>query len=310
MIVVRKAKRILGSAKRRLFVHGILAPRTPNFRKLFESHKIVRVATGFKFTEGPVWFGEENVLLFSDIPASRIYKLDVNNKATIFREPSGNSNGLTRDKLGRLIACEHGHRRITRTEKDGTVIVVADSYKGKPLNSPNDVVVKSDGVIYFTDPPYGVKPEQQEQPVSGVYRVEPDTSRITLLVEDFKRPNGLAFSPDESRLYIDDSSERSHLRVFDVNPDGTLDNGRIFYDMKLNKAGAPDGMKVDVQGRIFCTGPGGIWVFDLDGNHLGTIVTPETPANCAWGDHDLQRQNELAGRIRDRSARGRRSPGN
>lgn len=265
-----------------------LESKSSNFQNFFPKKvKIERVATGFKFTEGPIWFAEENYLLFSDIPANKIFQLTPDGKLTIFREPSHNSNGLTRDKQGRLIACEHGTRRVTRTEKDGSITVLADKFQGKNLNSPNDVVVKSDGAIYFTDPPYGIKPEQQEQPIQGVYRLSPDGNEIIVVADDFIKPNGLAFSPDEKQLYIDDS-ERRHIRVFDVQADGTLANGRIFYDMNIKKPGLPDGMKVDVQGHIYCTGAGGVWVFDRNGNHLGTIVTPEQPANCAWGDEDWQ----------------------
>ena len=265
-----------------------LESKSSNFQNLFPKKvKIDRVATGFQFTEGPIWFSEENYLLFSDIPANKILKLTPDNRVTIFREPSNNSNGLTRDKQGRLIACEHGTRRVTRTEKDGSITVLADKFQGKNLNSPNDVVVKSDGAIYFTDPPYGIKPEQQEQPIQGVYRLSPDGNQIIIVADDFIKPNGLAFSPDEKQLYIDDS-ERRHIRVFDVKTDGTLANSRIFYDMNIKQTGLPDGMKVDVQGHIYCTGAGGVWVFDREGNHLGTIVTPEQPANCAWGDEDWQ----------------------
>ncbi|MBD2183001.1 SMP-30/gluconolactonase/LRE family protein [Aerosakkonema funiforme] len=265
-----------------------LESKSNNFPSLFPNKvKIDRVATGFQFTEGPIWFAEENYLLFSDIPANKIFQLTPDGKLTIFREPSNNSNGLTRDKQGRLIACEHGTRRVTRTEKDGSITVLVDKFQGKKLNSPNDVVVKSDGAIYFTDPPYGIKPEQQEQPIQGVYRLTSDGNEIIVVADDFNKPNGLAFSPDEKKLYIDDS-ERRHIRVFDVQADGTLANDRIFYDMNIKQAGLPDGMKVDVQGHIYCTGAGGVWVFDREGNHLGTIVTPEQPANCAWGDRDWQ----------------------
>ncbi|MFB2939250.1 SMP-30/gluconolactonase/LRE family protein [Aerosakkonemataceae cyanobacterium BLCC-F154] len=271
-----------------LFGSSILEAKTSEFRTLFPKKvKLERVATGFQFTEGPIWFAEGKYLLFSDIPANKIYKLSSDRQVTIFREPSNNSNGLTRDKQGRLIACEHGKRRVTRTEKDGTIAVLADKFQGKKLNSPNDIVVKSDGTIYFTDPPYGIQPEQQEQPIQGVYRLAPNDNQITLVADNFDKPNGLAFSPDEKQLYIDDS-ERRHIRVFDVQENGTLANDRIFYDMKTKKPGLPDGMKIDLQGNIYCTGGGGIWVFDSKGNHLGTIVTPEVPANCAWGDEDWQ----------------------
>ncbi len=248
---------------------------------------IERVANGFQFTEGPVWFAEDKYLLFSDIPGDKILKLTSDGQVNTYREPSNNSNGLTRDREGRLIVCEHGTRLVTRTEKDGSLTVLAEKFEGKKLNSPNDVVVKSDGAIYFTDPPYGIQPEQQEQPVKGVYRLSADQRKLTLLIDDFTGPNGLAFSPDESCLYIDDS-ERRHIRAFDVQPDGNLSGGQIFHDMDIEKPGAPDGMKVDVSGNIYCTGPGGVWVLDQEGRHLGTIVTPEVPTNCAWGDDDWQ----------------------
>lgn len=270
-----------------IFTTGYIEAKSELFYNLIsQKAKIKRLATGFQFTEGPIWFAAENYLLFSDIPASKIYKLSSGNKVSVFREFSNNSNGLTRDKEGRLIACEHGTRRLTRTEKDGSITILADQFQEKKLNSPNDVIVKNDGSIYFTDPPFGIKIEQQKQPYQGVYCISPD-GKLILVADDFERPNGLAFSPDEKKLYIDDSF-RHHLRVFDVQDNGILTNGKIFYDMKINKPGCPDGMKVDIQGNIYCTGAGGIWVFNPEGNHLGTIVTPEIPANCAWGDADLQ----------------------
>lgn len=266
---------------------GRLEGNSKSFYNLFPSNERLKcLATGFNFTEGPVWFKEEKYLLFSDIPANKIFKLNHDSKTEIFRHPSGNSNGLTRDKEGRLIACEHGNRRVTRTEKDGSITVLADRFYNKKLNSPNDVIVKSDGSIYFTDPPYGIKPDQQEQPLQGVYRISPDND-INMVAADFLRPNGLAFSPDEKKLYIDDSRLR-HIRVFDVEYDGSLSNGKIFYNMNIDKRGVPDGMKIDLNGNIFCTGAGGVWVFNSDGEHLGTICTPENPSNCAWGDSDFK----------------------
>jgi gluconolactonase len=263
-----------------------LEARSDQFDSLFpKGSKVERLATGFNFTEGPVWFYDGEYLLFSDIPKNRILKLASDGRVTTFRQPSGNSNGLTRDREGRLIACEHGNRRVSRTERDGKMTVVAESFQGKKLNSPNDVVVRSDGCIYFTDPPYGIKPEQQEQRIQGVYRLSPDMRELSLLVDDFERPNGLAFSPDEKKLYINDSARR-HIRVFDVASDGFLNNGRLFSDMNVGAPGAPDGMKVDVRGRVYCTGPRGVWVFDQRGLHLGTVITPEKPANCAWGGID------------------------
>ena len=241
------------------------------------------VCTGFRFTEGPIWH-PDGYLLFSDIPANRIFKWTSDDNVETFREPSGNSNGLTYDLQGRLISCEHSNRRITRTEHDNTITVLADRYDRKRLNSPNDAVVKSNGSIYFTDPPFGVSEELRELDIQGVYRLDPD-GKLILLVDDFDGPNGLAFSPDEKVLYIDDSRQK-HVRVFDVTNDGILTNGRIFINMASEIDGVPDGMKVDVEGNLYVTGPGGTWVISPTGEHLGTIITPELPANCAFGDRD------------------------
>ncbi len=250
--------------------------------------EIQKVVTGFIFTEGPIWIESEKCLLFSDIPDNKIWKLDISGELNVFREPSSNSNGLTIDLKGRLIVCEHRNRRVTRIERDGSITILAATYNGLRLNSPNDVVVKNDGSIYFTDPPYGIQKEQQEQPVQGVYRISPDCREIKLVSDTFERPNGLAFSPDEKKLYVDNSENDRYISVFNVNEDGTLSRGEIFHDMDIDKPGHPDGMKLDQAGNIFCTGPGGVWVLDAQGNHLGTIVTPEQPSNCAWGDEDLK----------------------
>ena len=252
-------------------------------KTIVESGDPERLATNFQFTEGPIWLPDGS-LLFSDIPANRIYRWTAENGIEVWREPTGNSNGLTLDGNGRLIACEHTGRRVSRTEADGTVITLADRYQGKRLNSPNDVVVKSDGTIYFTDPPYGIAPEEREQSCNGLYRIRTDGT-LELLVDDFDRPNGLAFSPDESILYVDDSPRR-HVRAFDVEADGRLANSRIIADMDHPQPGSPDGMKIDEEGHLFVTGATGVWVFEPDGTHLGVIVTPERPANCAWGDAD------------------------
>jgi len=270
-----------------------LRAKTNPFPSLFpEKVRLVRVATGFRFTEGPVWDSKEKYLLFSDIPASTIFKVSTDGHVSIFRKPSGHSNGLTFDQAGRLIACEHGNRRVTRTEPSGVVTVLADTFRGKQLNSPNDVIVKSDGTIYFTDPFYkkvdGIKPHQQEQTIQGVYKISPHSHEIVVVASDFEKPNGLAFSPDEKTLYIDDSSTRRHIRVFDVLPNGNVANGRVFHDMDNEEKGNPDGMKVDREGNLYCTGPGGVWVLNSQGQHLGTIVIPEKPANCAWGDSDFR----------------------
>ena len=252
--------------------------------------KLEKIATGFVFTEGPIWDASQGCLFFSDIPANKMRKWTEAKGAELFREPSGKSNGLTLDKQGRLIACEHANRRVSRTEKDGTVVTIADKYNGKKLNSPNDVVVKSDGSIYFTDPPYGLTAEfgnlgEQELPFQGVYRLSADGKTLTLLVDDFDKPNGLAFSPDESLLYIDDT-DRAHVRVFDVKPDGTIASGRIFVELKGTEPGNVDGMKIDSEGNAYVTGPGGISIFDPSGKKLGRIDVPEVAANIAWGDKD------------------------
>ena len=252
---------------------------------LIESGDPELLDTGFKFTEGPLWMDDLG-LLFSDIPADKIYKWTEDGGTVIWRDGSGNANGLTQDMEGRLIACEHGTRRVSRTGSDGRVITIASEYQGGRLNSPNDIVTHSSGQIYFTDPPYGIEEVDSEQPVNGVYRITLDGD-LLLLADDFTRPNGLAFSPDESSLYIDDSRKR-HVRVFDVLPDGDISNSRPFADMDHPQPGSPDGMKVDSEGNIYVAGATGLWVFEPAGNLLGVIVTPERPSNCAWGDEDRQ----------------------
>ena len=243
---------------------------------------VKQLATGFGFVEGPVWH-QDGYWLFSDIPSNRIHRISPEGAVEIYREPSGNSNGLTINRAGRLLACEHGNRRVSISDIGATEEVLVDSYDGKRLNSPNDVVTHSNGAVYFTDPPYGIKPpDQMEQDHSGVYRVDPD-GEIQLLVADFEKPNGLAFSPDESVLYIDDSHYQ-HIRAFDVAADGTLQNGRIFADLAHESAGVPDGMKIDQEGNVYATNSLGIWVHDSQGEFLGLITTPEVPANCAWGE--------------------------
>ena len=272
--------------------------RNPGLHDLVAADvRIERVAGGLGFTEGPVWRG--NALLFSDIPNNRIAlwrRLPEGPELTTYA--TGPSNGLTLDRQKQVLAAEHGGRRVSRVADDGTRTVLAAQYQGKRLNSPNDIVVKSDGSIYFTDPPYAVqiatpgmvRPEGwwkasipgKELTIHGVYRLTPDGAQ-QLLVEDFALPNGLAFSPDESVLYIDDSAHK-HIRAFDVRSDGSLANSRILLDMASSDPGVPDGMKVDLQGNVFCTGPGGVWVCRADGTLLGRIILPELPANLAWGE--------------------------
>ena len=258
---------------------------------------IERVAGGLVFTEGPVWRGD--ALLFSDIPNNRIARwrrLPEGPELTTFT--IGRSNGLTLDRQGRLLAAEHGGRSVSRIADDGTRTSLADRFEGKRLNSPNDIVVKSDGAIYFTDPPYAVvigtpgmvRPAGwwkdpipgKEQPCNGVYRLAPDGA-LQLVANDFALPNGLAFSPDESILYIDDSAHK-HIRALDVRPDGGLARSRILLDMASDEPGVPDGLKVDLKGNVFSTGPGGVWVCRADGTFLGRIILPELPANLAWGE--------------------------
>lgn len=259
------------------------------------------LAGGFGFTEGPVWT-KEGFLLFSDIPNNVIFKWDPLYGVSEFLRPSGydgrgapagshiGSNGLTLDRQTRLIICEHGNRRLTRLENDGRRTVLADNYEGKRLNSPNDVVCKSDGTLYFTDPPYGLLKRdtdpEKELPLNGVYRLS--DGRLQLLYDRLSRPNGLAFSPDEKHLVVANSDPARKIWMrFEVGSSGTLEKGQIFYDAtRVSADGVPDGLKVDRLGNLYCTGPGGIWVFSANGEHLGTIELPEVPANCAWGDVD------------------------
>ncbi len=234
--------------------------------------------------EGPVWWCEDDCyLLFSDIGNNRRMKWSPTGGISLVKEPTNFANGLTRDPQGRLLACEHGTRRVTREEPDGSITVVANSYRGRRLNRPNDVVCKSDGSIYFTDP--GFPTPGLDLDYNGVYQVTPDLGTITLISWDFARPNGLAFSPDEKLLYINDTRRR-HIRAFELEPNGMplIATDRIFCDLNGERPGNPDGMKVDVEGNVYCGGAGGIWVMDSAGNHLGTIVhgAPGT-TNMAWG---------------------------
>ena len=253
---------------------------------IYDSAKLEKVAGDFQFIEGPIWH-PDGFLLFSDIPANTIYKFASNRQVEIFRRPSGKANGNTLDKENRLITAEHENRRVSRTEKDGKVIALADRYEGKKLNSPNDLVVKSDGSIYFTDPPYGITKEQEELGFYGVYRLAPD-GKLTLLVKDLVLPNGIAFSPDEQKLYVN-NSEAGYIAVFDVKPDGTVTNQRVFAELKdASQSGVPDGLKVDVEGNVYSAGPGGVWILSPSGKLLGKISVPETATNLAWGEKDYK----------------------
>lgn len=269
---------------------------SPELDRIVSPDQDVEVlGTGYHVGEGPLWWQEENCLYFSEVRGSRRWKWTEGEGVTLVREPTNNANGLTRDPQGRLVMCEGGARRVTRMEHDGSITVVASSYHGRPLNRPNDVVVKSDGSIYFTDP--GGPAPETDLDFAGVYRVSPDLGTINLLVRDYVLPNGLAFSPDEKVLYINDSQgllvreemfrSLGLIDAFDVRANGMLANRRRFCDLRGDRSGIPDGMKVDVEGNVYCTGPGGVWVIDPSGNHLGTILTEvEHTTNLAFGGGD------------------------
>jgi gluconolactonase len=268
--------------------------------------KIEKIADGFSFTEGPVWH-PEGYLLFSDPNTNTIYRYNPhNNNVTVFMSHSGytgadigrygqpGSNGLAIDKEGRLIIDQHGNRRVIRIEKKGPVTVLADKFEGKRFNSPNDVVLKSDGSIYFTDPPYGLpgffNDKNKELDYSGVFMIR--NGKVQLLTKDLGGPNGIAFSPDEKYLYVGNWDIRDIHRTktvwrYEVQPDGTLKNGKIFFDWNLTEDDeAIDGIKIDKKGNLFVSAPGGVWILSPEGKLLGKMVTPERPANMAWGDAD------------------------
>ena len=263
--------------------------------------KIFKLAEGFLFTEGPIWVPEGH-LLFSDPNANTIYKYTPEGELSVFRENSGysgadiaeygqpGSNGLTLDRVGRLTINEHGNHRITRLETDGRLTLLADRYQGKRLNSPNDLVFKSDGSLYFSDPPFGLPKyfgdPRKELPFSGVYRWRKDT--LELLTTDLTGPNGVAFSPDEKYLYVSNwDVQKKVVMRYPVNGDGALANGEVFFDMTTAPGEeALDGLKVDQQGNLYVSGPGGIWILSAEGQHLGTIKPPRLPTNFAWGDED------------------------
>ncbi len=288
----------------------------PSFDALLSPEaKLEKLASGYKWTEGPVWI-KAGYLLFAEIPSNSIMKWAPHEGASVFMRPSGytgstpyggpepGSNGMTLDHQGRLTVAGHARRSVWRLETinaKGQITVLADSFGGKRLNSPNDLVYKSDGTLYFTDPPYGLRTQgdkdpEKEQSVNGVYRLPgaashaagapPDNSKLQLLITDLPRPNGLAFSPDEKTLYVNDSGARKWMR-YQVQPDGSLTAAKLIADASSDpREGAPDGMKVDRSGNLYSTGPGGLWIFSPEGKHIGTILLPEKAGNLAWGDDD------------------------
>ena len=266
--------------------------RDPRLTSIVGTHvEFERIATGCLFTEGPLWHPRGEYLLWSDMPGDHLRRWSKADGVTTFRQPCNKSNGLTWDRQGRLLACEHASSQVTRTEPDGRITPLATHYDGKQLNSPNDIVCAQDGGIYFSDPPYGraefygVKREQ-ELAFQGVYRAGADARKPMLLVEDFDRPNGLCFSLDQRRLFVNDTA-RQHIRVFDVRDNGGLAGGRVWAETKGEGKGAPDGMKLDSAGNVYCCGPGGIHVFSPEAVDLGVIQVPEYTANFAWGESDL-----------------------
>jgi len=260
----------------------------PSFRQLFIRHaQLDRLATGCRWAEGGVYFPAGRYLLWSDIPNNRMLRYDeAGDSISVFRSPSNHANGNTVDRQGRLITCEHGARRVTRTEHDGAITVIADNFHGKKLNSPNDVVVTSDGSIWFTDPPYGILVDYEghrglsEIGRNLVFWVDGKTGEIAIAADGFDKPNGLAFSPDEKTLYIVDSGEPRHIRAFDVGAGGKLSRDRVFTTCT---AGRFDGLRVDEAGRLWSATDDGVHCHGPDGNLIGKILVPEICANVVFG---------------------------
>ena len=253
---------------------------------VLETTQAERLATGFVFTEGPLWH-PDGFYYFVDVRASMLYRVTPGRPHEVVREKTGGGNGTTFDLQGRLVLCEGDNRRVVRQATDGRFEVLMDRFEGQRLNRPNDVVCRSDGSIYFTDPGLRVPLAEREVPHAGVYRVAPDGA--VGLVADFEYPNGLAFSPDERLLYVANTRWAQYIHVLDLDAEGRVLRRGIFADMSSDETdGVPDGMKVDVEGRVYCTGPGGTWVFGPDGARLGIIRTPEVPANLAFGGPDLR----------------------
>jgi gluconolactonase len=253
---------------------------------ILETTQAERLATGFGFTEGPLWH-PDGFYYFVDIRQSTLHRLIPGKAPDLVRANTGEGNGTTFDLQGRLVLCEGGNRRVSRTAADGRLEILMDRHEGKRLNRPNDVVCRADGSLYFTDPGLRVPLADRELPHAGVYRIAPDGT--TALVADCEYPNGLAFSPDERVLYVANTRWTQYIHALELDAGGALVRRRIFADMSSDETdGVPDGMKVDVEGRVYCTGPGGTWVFAPDGGRLGIIRTPEVPANLVFGGPDLR----------------------
>ncbi|HEV8291514.1 MAG TPA: SMP-30/gluconolactonase/LRE family protein [Tepidisphaeraceae bacterium] len=258
------------------------------FKKIIpEGAKVQKEASGFGFVEGPTWIKSgSGFLVFSDIPNNKIMKWTAKDGISVFRDDSKNSNGNTTDPDGLLVTAQHGSRSVTRTEKDGKITTLVDKYNDKALNSPNDVVVKSDGTIWFTDPDYGIpKGQTKEQAGNWVYRFDPKTNQLKVLFTEtiFEKPNGLAFSPDEKILYIADSGPPRLIRSFEVREDGTVVGGEVFC--KIDKGG-PDGIRVDADGRVWSSAGDGVHIFDPKGKLIAKILVPESPANLCFGGEE------------------------
>lgn len=266
----------------------------PRFSRLFNgTARLERLHTGCRWAEGPAWFGAGRYLIWSDIPNDRMLRYDeTDGTVSVFRQPAGNSNGNTVDRQGRLVTCEHGGRRVSRTGHDGSIVTVADRWQGRRLNSPNDLVVKSDGSVWFTDPAYGIESDyegnraESEIGACHVYRVDPASGEVEAVITDMVRPNGIAFSPDETKLYVVDTGRThgeqhpAHMRVFDVGEGGKLSGGGVFADCT---AGLFDGLRLDTEGRIWTSAADGIHCYDPDGTLIGKVRVPEIVSNCVFG---------------------------
>ena len=259
-----------------------------NFKLMInDNSQLMILYSGAEWSEGPVFIKNRNMVVWSDIPNDRMLSWTPKAGVEIFRSPSGYSNGNFLDLQGQLLTCEHGNRRISRTNKNGEVVTIVDNFNGKKLNSPNDLVVKSDGSIWFTDPPYGILSDKEghksDSELEGnfVFRYDPIVDKLTLISDDFDKPNGIAFSPDEKFLYIADSGDPKNIRVFNVSEDGeSINKGRVFAEIS---PGVPDGFRVDTDGYVFTSASDGIQVFTPSGVMLGKILVPERTANCAFG---------------------------